>query len=100
MPLTGGPGDPQHRGRAANDHARAGRTPGNTVKPSEDTMANDDTDQQALLKRILDEEIKRMVDEEIQKVWDRPDPNVVKLQDGRQVAREFYDPLLHGKPAD
>jgi hypothetical protein len=31
--------------------------------------------------------------------WNRPDPNVVDLADGRKVAREYYDPKLHGPEA-
>jgi hypothetical protein len=41
-----------------------------------------------------------LLDDAIQQAWDEPDPNLVTLQDGRKVARKFYDPLLHGKPAD
>lgn len=32
-------------------------------------------------------------------VWNEPDSRVVKLQDGRQVAREYYDPAIHGPAA-
>ena len=30
--------------------------------------------------------------------WNSDDPDVIKLRDGRQVSRRFYDRVLHGPP--
>ena len=32
----------------------------------------------------------------VDRVWNEPDAFSVKLQDGRKVALEFYDPAIHG----
>jgi hypothetical protein len=37
-----------------------------------------------------------MIRQTLAEVWNEPHPDVVKLTDGRQVAREFYDPAIHG----
>lgn len=32
----------------------------------------------------------------VDEAWNKPDPQVVTLPDGRQVARQYYDPAIHG----
>ena len=41
-----------------------------------------------------------IITEAAKQVWNEPDPSVVKLQDGRQVLREFYDPAIHGSAVE
>jgi hypothetical protein len=46
------------------------------------------------------ERFARALDRAVERAWSEPDDSVVKLQDGRQVARKFYDPLVHGPAAE
>ena len=56
---------------------------------------------QRALDRAADEIAWRDIERDIlmdaaKRAWNEPDPDVVRLQDGRQVLREFYDPAIHG----
>jgi hypothetical protein len=53
-------------------------------------------DQQMTLKPREVARFSEIITEAAKRAWNEPDPDVVKLQDGRQVAREFYDPAIHG----
>jgi hypothetical protein len=42
------------------------------------------------------EAIERVIVEAAKVAWNEPDPLVVRLPNGRQVMRQFYDPYIHG----
>lgn len=54
-------------------------------------------DQQMTLKpREVARFSEMILTEAAKQAWNEPDPDVVTLHDGRKVAREFYDPAIHG----
>jgi hypothetical protein len=85
---------------AGNDRfsTAPGRHPGKT---KESTMSAHNTAEAAQPREAEREAIERdIITEAAKRVWNEPDPRFVKLQDGRQVLREFYDPAIHGASAE
>jgi hypothetical protein len=80
---------------------RAGRPPateGGRTRKTEKTFDQLRAEAEALLKHAdsLEKWGRERLVVALDEVWNKPDPNVVTLQDGRKVARQYYDPAIHG----
>jgi hypothetical protein len=47
--------------------------------------------------KFADELLRDALTELAMERWNRPDPRIVTLANGRKMWRKYYDPMIHGR---